>query len=1426
MIIKTNSFMSDQSTVVRSPERQRMNPPGNSPAAGSGAGQHSNLSPMAPKLQQTSNMYSQLETMMQNVKKEAKSLEAVKQKIREMDGLTVQVGELKSKLQEAQLANEKLQISLVENESISGQLRGDMQRLNDIYSEEHERYNKSQQVVVKLETDVRNALSEMQFYQKEAQRIPELRKKNQSLISQISVIQKEIEEEKVIVKQTNSKYEEKIALAATEKQEHTKQFWKMSEDIKNLKFELNEKNILTKDSEAIINDLKIKALQAKDREGMTYEENLSSLTLIQDKKNQMSSELAAARAESDALRDVLNHKEDQTVVLHAKLRNIEEARQTEKSEVKGKIAALTETIHVLKTKNHDLEREASEAQHQLGLVGGDVTRYTMEVETLQAELSRNEVAKQQREADYKRQLDAHIRERDDAIEKLQKATNNFEAMQNEARNGQARYWEELQRVKEAESQLTDEADKLATELEEKSAKLVMVEAERTKLEEYMRGEVSGAMQMTSALRTELERRLEELSLARKEADESKEDKIINDKKMEEMKQAMERQENNFKRTLETDRNKINGEIKSKMQKLRGLEIEKQELLMETSNLMKQVEITQKEIQEARIDAAEAQKEAKIATMRVQELIDEKEISDKQAKSAVQAQDELREHANRLESSFKDDIGRLDSLVKESKKAAAQQVLDITERVRHANEEVEIVNAKIKHAEENEKKAIEQAETLRVQMEIQAKSHEDMQQQMAKDMTTMRRELQENRSKAKITSESRTKMEMEVMNARMEATKAENEVIKMTEWCREIDTKMTQANVDIQKYKTERNELDRDYKKLKIKQVEIEESISKKNTANEQLVKDMAKLEREGLSLTRTMKLQLQASEQECNELKVTVPLLQKELFEGKKSYEKLQNSTNETVNGLLEELRNTEDTLSSERKHGNHDVDTYRRKITELTTALDKANDHINETASRHSKGQGDREVRMLQLEQELERIKSAVIKKEQRMDELEKQHQNDRKRIHEMKENLDNAERSISDSRTTLELEQGQRKRLEMRIKALTEADRNLTPRNGAGGSDSTTPGGGGDSSNTSNALDIGFTPSSIEKRTQMLYGDVDDEEPEYDDVANHYQLDHESTLAAITDTDKDININKKSSPNTNKMQKIISSGVTDDDDDFMAQTANNPMVAAFRAQEQAEEDEAEANLNATSFSKDTGNPVVDRVSQALAARAAADSSKANLKAMNMKRQEERNSKHMDDQSGDIGNKSNLVQGVRDMVTSASETAIGDNNDGATGPGGDVEDSIQRTQMFLRNRLAQRANGGKPSASTTNVRSSGLSGNSDNNYISEEEQASIAAKEAQRIAEMAYERHGKPSKGNRENFNNENNYTDDDDDGDGDVVVMMKAPNLSPAKPMNSINGGFSTKNLSSGGRIVYEDDLEEGNSASASGVQLPHIHKGKKKR
>ena len=140
------------------------------------------------------------------------------------------------------------------------------------------------------------------------------------------------------------------------------------------------------------------------------------------------------------------------------------------------------------------------------------------------------------------------------------------------------------------------------------------------------------------------------------------------------------------------------------------------------------------------------------------------------------------------------------------------------------------------AEEHEKKAVQESETAKAEREIAVKQHEEMQQQMAKDMTTMRRELQDMRNKQKISAESRTQMEKETMAARLEATKAETEVNKVTEWCKELDLKMNKSSEELRAVKGERSELDKDYKKLKMKAVELEENLTKKAAAHERMTK--------------------------------------------------------------------------------------------------------------------------------------------------------------------------------------------------------------------------------------------------------------------------------------------------------------------------------------------------------------------------------------------------------------------------------------------------------------------------------------------------------------------------------------------------------------------------------------------------------------
>jgi hypothetical protein len=52
-------------------------------------------------------------------------------------------------------------------------------------------------------------------------------------------------------------------------------------------------------------------------------------------------------------------------------------------------------------------------------------------------------------------------QRDDALARLQSTAQQCELVQSQLRESQARYWEELKRVKDAEGQLVEEAEHLA-----------------------------------------------------------------------------------------------------------------------------------------------------------------------------------------------------------------------------------------------------------------------------------------------------------------------------------------------------------------------------------------------------------------------------------------------------------------------------------------------------------------------------------------------------------------------------------------------------------------------------------------------------------------------------------------------------------------------------------------------------------------------------------------------------------------------------------------------------------------------------------------------------------------------------------------------------------------------------------------------------
>lgn len=576
-----------------------------------------NASPSDPSINRSVSMYSQLETMMAAVRKEAAALDAMKQKIKEMDEIKKKVPELKQRLQETELKNNQLAASLKLSEDQTYQLRNDLQQLNDIYNTERKDHENIRQNNAFLDQELARVTKDMQFMQRDVQKLGELKKKNQLIITQLNDTQILLEEERAEAQKNLSQLEKKITVLENEKASTSNLFWSVTGQLKSTKEEFEKQKLHTAELEKKVEEVKIQSNQSEDRNLMVLEDTVARSQRISASSSLSEKEIYTLKQEIDNLNAVISAKEDSYTVLGSKLKALEAARQNEKNEIKAKMIEMNQSIVSLRNLNHELEGEASDARHRLGLIEGDLNRYTAEVQQLQHELQRSEGLRIQKENEYSKEMKTLVTARDEAVQKMNNATTQYEIMQVQLREAQARHWDELQRAKEAEAQLSEETERITQELQEKTLKLIAIEAERAKYEDNLRNEVGSASHMAVALRTELEKRLDELTQARRERDtyRNERDEAVN--RANEFAETIKKNDITFKKIIEQDRLKIQNEVRSKMGRLKTLESEKQELLQETNNLMAQVSENQRELNKMRHEVEESKKVAIDLTNQVQ-----------------------------------------------------------------------------------------------------------------------------------------------------------------------------------------------------------------------------------------------------------------------------------------------------------------------------------------------------------------------------------------------------------------------------------------------------------------------------------------------------------------------------------------------------------------------------------------------------------------------------------------------------------------------------------------------------------------------------------------------------------------------------------------------------------------------------------------
>lgn len=180
-------------------------------------------------IQKSGNFLNQLESMMSAVKKEAASLENMKSKIKELEELRVRFAESKDRITELENDNNELRRVIRDHESLNGEIRADMQRLNDIYNADRLKHIDMQQANLRLEQELSGAQLEKDFFSKEAQKSAEMKKAVKGLKAQLVQAKQLHAEEEAAVAARMQEMEQRVASSERSREESAQHLWNLTE---------------------------------------------------------------------------------------------------------------------------------------------------------------------------------------------------------------------------------------------------------------------------------------------------------------------------------------------------------------------------------------------------------------------------------------------------------------------------------------------------------------------------------------------------------------------------------------------------------------------------------------------------------------------------------------------------------------------------------------------------------------------------------------------------------------------------------------------------------------------------------------------------------------------------------------------------------------------------------------------------------------------------------------------------------------------------------------------------------------------------------------------------------------------------------------------------------------------------------------------
>ena len=829
-----------------------------------------------------------------------------------------------------------------------------MQRLNDLYSKERSDHVSLQKTFGKLSDDMGRLQTELEAAAQDKAEVSRLQRLNGELNE---ALKKAFEENASTQRQLQTSGKEIAALKAkiAEASEHC---WNIAEELRQAKLSCSQEREMRGQVEEQLAAL-VSQQNAADNVIKTLTSNLrKSEMLTQSADEEVTRRMQTLEAETLQLREILQSSNEEKDFLKKSLQKEEAERRREKSLVSTAIKELTEAVNGAKARNEGLSTALADARNHLVKVTDDNLQLEQRVTELEALMEREAIKFQDSINASRSELRTEKENKEDILRKVASASTQIELLQSQLMESHERYRETLQQQKQINDELRIEVAALQRSNEELQFKVKKDESDMREIRDLMQSEASATSHMTNSLRDELEKRLQELLNLRKERDSLLAEKDSFLMVASEREKSIQRKEEAFQKALEGDRARLQQELKSAVSRFKELEKDKNELLQENSDIAGKLLAMQSDLTKITEELNTVGRQRDDVKMQLVEskarLVDTLE----ELKAANRDEQNLRDESVKMERLFKEEVHRLEVLVKESKREAVSQVAQLSGNLKVASEEIASLKAHIEDILTAEKNAVVEVDNLRNVIILKTQAYEYSEGKLTDEIALLKAELNVTMEKLQRSSEVNAQLEIEKANLAQSTISNRSDLEKLRGKCSEIEIQLRDEKGEREQLKAKLASTLEAYNSMKLKYVEVNEAFLRQTKDYEDLHEAYSRAEREGMAEARGLRVTLSTANIEIKDLKSLLDNLRQELTDSKTSLARLQSSSSSTIAALSDELRNTEDRFGEYRKASQGEQNELHQRIIELSSAFERSKESLEEALVKSKAEKSVRRIR------------------------------------------------------------------------------------------------------------------------------------------------------------------------------------------------------------------------------------------------------------------------------------------------------------------------------------------------------------------------------------------------------------------------------------------------------------------------------------